>query len=243
MSWQVHLEIERSRPAAPARTDRFTIQLDPQRTVLDAIELVWAKHDPSLTFRHACHHASCGSCAVVANGVEVLPCVAELQQVTTNGGTLRIGPLKNFPVVSDLVVDMAPLFGRMTQVDMPIVGPTPPLAKQPAHEAGYQAFENCLECGMCLSACPVSATNPNYWGPAALAAAYRVYEHGDPATRNAILNMVDHEDGVWRCHVAYECSAICPSNVDPAGKIMALRQAITVRHIKQVFGLKVGAES
>lgn len=240
MSWHLNLEIERYRPGEAPRQTRYLIEIDPERTVLDAIELVWAKHDRTLTFRHACHHASCGSCAVVVNGVEVLPCITELRRITRDNGSLQVSPLKNFPVISDLVVDMEPLFERMQAVAMPIVGPTTPLPKQPLADEPYVAFENCIECGMCLSACPVVATNPNYMGPAALAAAYRQYETGDADTRRRILDLVDHEDGVWRCHVAYECSAICPSNVDPAGKIMALRNELTRRRIRQFFSLGGG---
>lgn len=240
MSWHLRLEIERYRPGETPRQTSYLVEIDPERTVLDAIELVWAKHDRTLTFRHACHHASCGSCAVVVNGVEVLPCITELRHISRDNATLHVGPLKNFPVISDLVVDMEPLFERMQAVAMPIVGPTDPLPKQPLADETYVAFENCIECGMCLSACPVVATNPNYMGPAALAAAYRQYETGDAATRRRILDLVDHEDGVWRCHVAYECSAICPSNVDPAGKIMALRNALTGRRIRQFFGMGGG---
>ena len=54
----------------------FEIATDPDRdTVLDLIERVWADLDRTLVFRHACHHASCGTCAVLVDGRERLPCV------------------------------------------------------------------------------------------------------------------------------------------------------------------------
>lgn len=239
MTWHITYKIDRFKPGEPPRTDTFKVEIEPHRTVLDGIEKIWAEQDRTLTFRHACHHASCGSCAVVVNGTEVLPCIVELRDVTDAGGTLHVQPLRNFPVVSDLVVDMAPLFERMQQVDMPIVGPTEPLPNQTVPEdiGGFTAFENCIECGMCLSACPVVATNPKYFGPAALAAAHQEFGHRDGDTRRRILDLVDTEDGIWRCHVAYECSAVCPSNVDPADKIMVLRRHATFRRVKSLFGL------
>ena len=239
MTWHITYKIDRFKPGKPPRTDTFEVEIEPHRTVLDGIEKIWAEQDRTLTYRHACHHASCGSCAVVVNGVEVLPCIVELRDVTDAGGTIHVGPLRNLPVVGDLVVDMAPLFERMQQVDMPIVGPTEPFPNQTVPEDidGFIAFENCIECGMCLSACPVVATNSRYFGPAALAAAHQEFGHRDGDARRRILDLVDTEDGIWRCHVAYECSAVCPSNVDPAGKIMMLRRRATVRKVKSLFGL------
>jgi len=46
----------------------------------------------------------------------------------------------------------------------------------------------------------------------------------------AVWEAIDHDDGLWRCHGAFECSAACPSEVDPAAAIMRLRR----------YGPKVG---
>ena len=54
----------------------FEVTTDPQRDmVLDLIERAWAEVDRTLVFRHACHHASCGTCAVLVDDRERLPCV------------------------------------------------------------------------------------------------------------------------------------------------------------------------
>ncbi|MBN1313620.1 MAG: succinate dehydrogenase/fumarate reductase iron-sulfur subunit [Anaerolineae bacterium] len=235
MMWTITLKIARYKPGEPARTDTFQVSIDPERTVLDSIEKIWAEQDRSLVFRHACHHASCGSCAMVVNGVEILPCIKLIKDVTKPGGTLIIEPLHNFPVISDLVVDMGPFFERMQIVKMPIVGPADPLPNQEPNE--YNRFDDCIECGMCLSACPVVATDSKYLGPAALAAAYQILSSGDGNLSAQAWEAVDGEHGLWRCHVAFECSAVCPSNVDPAGKIMALRRRMTVERIRHLLGL------
>src|SRR5690606_4066189 len=84
MTWKVTYRIDRYRPGEESRTDSFDIEIEPHRTILDGIEKVWALHDRTLAFRHACHHASCGSCAFVTNGVEVLTCIVEIQDVVEN---------------------------------------------------------------------------------------------------------------------------------------------------------------
>ena len=56
-------------------------------------------------FRHACHHASCGTCAIRVNGRERLPCITTLGEVWDGRSTLTIEPLRNVPVVADLAID------------------------------------------------------------------------------------------------------------------------------------------
>ncbi len=82
---------------------------------------------------------------------------------------------------------------------------------------------DCIECGLCISACPSALTSATYVGPAILAAAQHTYlQTGDAS----LLHGADSHEGLWGCHSAYECSAVCPSNVDPAWRIMDLRKKI-----------------
>jgi succinate dehydrogenase / fumarate reductase iron-sulfur subunit len=92
----------------------------------------------------------------------------------------------------------------------------------------YERFEDCIECGLCLSACPVAATDDTYVGPAALANAQRMLEEAE-VDREAILNWADDDSAAWRCHAAFECTEACPSNVRPAQRIMALRRELRHR--------------
>jgi succinate dehydrogenase / fumarate reductase iron-sulfur subunit len=55
---------------------------------------------------------------------------------------------------------------------------------------------------------------------------------------SALPDWVDGADGVWRCHSGFECSAVCPSNVDPAWRIMDLRRQIIFRRIRRIFGFE-----
>jgi succinate dehydrogenase/fumarate reductase iron-sulfur protein len=104
-------------------TQSFELEVDPDEYVLDGVERVWAFHDRSLVFRHACHHSTCGACGMRVNGVEKLTCITTIRSVTRNGGTLRVEPLRNFPVVSDLVVDMSIFYVRLDQARFPPGGP------------------------------------------------------------------------------------------------------------------------
>ena len=54
------------------RFDEFDVPVDPHTTVLDALRWIQLHRDPSLTLRHSCLHASCGTCGMQVDGREEL---------------------------------------------------------------------------------------------------------------------------------------------------------------------------
>jgi succinate dehydrogenase / fumarate reductase iron-sulfur subunit len=247
------LQIFRYKPGQTPHYDLFKIQVADTYQVLDAIEAVWALLDRSLTFRHACHHASCGSCAVRINGVEKLPCITPVRDAWDGHTPIRIDPLRNFPIVSDLVVEVSGFYQRMyasglvitrtaeSVLPLTVDGQSDRLPLKPVELAEglarYNRFENCIECGICISACPTMAADARYFGPAALAGIQRArQETHDPQESARLLALADGEHGVWRCHSAWECTEVCPQAVQPAEKIMALRNDLTKEKLKKIMG-------
>jgi succinate dehydrogenase / fumarate reductase iron-sulfur subunit len=168
------------------------------------------------------------------NGREQLGCVARL--VDEGSDVVVVDPLGSAPLIADLVVDMTPFAGHFAPAGMELVRDSEFIDQvlPPAGVDHFTRYEDCLECNICLSACPVANTNPDFIGPAGLAAAYRALATKKrPAAE--IFAHVDHDDGVWRCHSAMECSAICPSDVDPGHKIMALRRELISYKVKRFF--------
>ena len=246
----VTLQIFRYKPGKQSHYDTFTVQVADTAFVIDALDEACALYDHSLTFRHACHHSSCGSCALRINGVEKLPCITRVTDVWDGHNPVRLDPLRNFPIVSDLVVDVRGFFQRMSASGMTITGdaeavlpvtvdkPTPGVQAEsvtlPENLSRFNRFENCIECGICMSACPTMAADEKFFGPAGLAAIYRARQQtDDPAEAAHLLALANGEHGVWRCHSAFECVEACPQAVDPAGKIMALRQELISDRFKK----------
>jgi succinate dehydrogenase / fumarate reductase iron-sulfur subunit len=188
----------------------FHVEISEHDYVLDALEAAW-RQDISLMFRHSCHHASCGCCGIRIQGKEGLACITPAFGGGRRG-VLILEPLRNFPVVADLVVDMGALAQKLERVKAHFLT-----------EGGTdQRFASCIECGLCISACPISATNKNFLGPAVLA-----------ASRNSISlpevhRQVNARDGIWRCHSAFECTEVCPAGVDPAAAIIQLRKELLI---------------
>jgi succinate dehydrogenase / fumarate reductase iron-sulfur subunit len=166
------------------------------------------------------------------NGVEKLTCITTIRSVTHDRGTIHVDPLRNFPVIGDLVVDMGQFYVRMDQArfgqvaglnnaNLGYENDTPEGEEQ-------ERLVDCIECGCCISACPVALTTPAYLGPAVLAGIQHSYlQEENPK----LLDFADQADGVWRCHSAFECTAVCPSNVDPAWRIMDLRRKVVGNRI------------
>ncbi|PSQ45466.1 succinate dehydrogenase, partial [Halobacteriales archaeon SW_12_67_38] len=85
------------------RFDDFQIPFEGGMTVLDALMYARDHYDPSLTFRHSCRQAVCGSDALFINGSQRLGCQT---QVGDLDAPVRVEPLPHQEVEKDLVVDM-----------------------------------------------------------------------------------------------------------------------------------------
>ncbi len=219
----------------PPYFQTFSTEVDENTTVLVALTDIRREQDHTLSLRHSCHHASCGTCGMRINGREELACVVRVLDLGTS--TVVVEPIQNNPILTDLVVNMAPFYDRFNVTLMPLIRECEFLPEAEVAEGieDYTRYENCIECGLCVSACPVMGTDPEYLGPAALAAVHRVTVEPRGVDSQQLLDWVDSDNGCWRCHVAYECSEVCPSDVDPAGAIMALRRQLTRRRFR-IFG-------
>jgi succinate dehydrogenase / fumarate reductase iron-sulfur subunit len=236
--WRVTFRIFRKKGNDESYFEEFEMEVKPDEYLLEVIEKIWAFKDRSLTFAHACHHSTCGACGMRVNGKEKLTCITLIKDVVKEGGILTIEPLRNFPVISDLVVDMGKLYLNMESVGHnPVVSVVEEPYQEdiipgPGSEDDYIRLSDCIECGMCISACPIATTTSTYLGPAALAGA----QQASLNSGNGVVKLVDCADGVWRCHTAYECSEVCPSYVEPGSKIMQLRRKVIGARIKSILG-------
>ncbi len=202
----------------------FEVTVAEPASLLDALEAA-CRLDPSLGFRHSCHHASCGQCGVRVNGRERLACLTPAGDGSGRRRTIRVEPLRNLPVSHDLIVDLQPVRAAVEAVGLPLlrrVESQPGHIRQPRPSEDAR-FEDCIQCGLCVSACPIMGANASYLGPAALAAAGRVVEEPRGLEVARVLEQVDCRQGLWRCHAALECSRVCPTGVDAGRLILSMR--------------------
>src|SRR5207244_877549 len=83
------------------------LSLDPLRRVKDRL-------DGSLSFRWSCRMGVCGSCSMMVNGVPRLTCAAFLKDFLP--GPIRVEPLRYFPVLRDLVVEIGDFMHKLKRV-------------------------------------------------------------------------------------------------------------------------------
>ena len=221
--------------------DDFDVEARPGATLLDALLEIRRHQDPTLVVRHSCMHASCGTCGVLVNGRESLACDTKVATLK-RGKSIRVEPLAGQRLVADLATDMTDFYARFEPASMPQVRAAG-VPVGPAAPDGIQAFsrfENCIECGLCLSACPIARTKPDFIGPAALAAAARVVAEPRGVTLGPVLALASEPDSVWRCQSAMECSVVCPAAVDPARALMELRRHVAANGLKGLLGRALG---
>ncbi len=214
----------------------YQVEVAPATTVLDGLISIRRDQDPTLILRHSCYHASCGTCGMRVNDKEALACVTKVTDL--GSGTVKVDPIANQRLVADLVTDMVDFYDKFSAVDRPQIRDSEaiPAAAEPPGVESYNRFENCIECGLCISACPIVATDPRYLGPAGLASAKRALEEPRGGDTFSVLALADDPQAAWRCHLAFECSEACPSNVDPAGAIMFLRRRLASERLKSILG-------
>jgi succinate dehydrogenase / fumarate reductase iron-sulfur subunit len=212
--------------------DEHTIELEPHRSVLEAILQARDRFDGSIGIRCSCRQAICGSCGIRVNGEPALACHTHLDAAKRGApeGVIEVEPMGNMPVIKDLIVDMDAVHWKKVQRVTPWL-----IAKQPVPEREYLVPKEsmvditqsmaCIQCGACVSDCLAMEVDPGFIGPAALAKAYRFV--GDPRDDEQDIRLKDlAEDpqGIFDCTHCFKCVEACPKDVNPMGQIMRLRR-------------------
>jgi len=225
MADRITLEVTRYRPEQEAEptTQRYEAPLRKDWVVLDALNYIKDKVDGTLTFRWSCRMGVCGSCGMTVNGEPKLTCAAFLTDYAP--GPIRVEPLRNFPVVRDLVVEISDFMAKLSAVKPWIIRETDkPLTdgeyrQTPEQLEEYKQYSMCINCTLCYAACPVYGLDPGFVGPAAIALAQRYNLDSRDEGSAQRLDALSGHDGIWGCTFVGECTKVCPKHVDPAGAV------------------------
>ena len=226
---QVALKIWRFDAVAGERALReYEFDAPEEATLLDCLDIVKDTIDGSLAYRKSCRMMICGSCGMRMDGAAVLACRTQMRPIVEAGHVPVVSAMGNMPIVKDLVVDMAPFWGKIRAV-------------KPWLEPGYEEYPEgaefrysqeemnpihkeslCIMCGCCVSECNSMEADPDFLGPAALAKGMRFV--GDPRDQATVerLQAYSEEHGIWDCTRCYFCQERCPKGVDPRDAIAKL---------------------
>ena len=207
----------------------FDVPRQPSQTVLDVVTYIQRALDPTLAYRYACRVGMCGSCAMTVNDVPRWTCRTHVDRVL-KGDAFAVGPLKNLPVIRDLVTDMREFFDKWARAKgqfEPTGTKHDDFAKiRPQERTAVDAGIECIGCGVCYSACDVVAWNPDYLGPAALNRAWTLVKDERDAGRLERLRAVAGDAGCHSCHSHMSCTERCPKHLSPTAGIAGLKREI-----------------
>ena len=208
----------------PPRFQDFSLKIKPDMSVLDALEKIRLEQDNTLMYRHSCHHSSCGTCACKISGKERLTCITKISDLEEN--TITLTPLEGFKPIGDLVVDVTRFYKDYSEGWRYLRRSE--RIKSTHHTAGishFTRFENCIECGACISACLVTHNSNAFLGPAVLAAVNNELKKS-PQKSADLLSLAGIKRGEQMCERAVNCSRVCPTKVYPARHIADLRRLL-----------------
>jgi len=219
------------------RFDDFTVPYHRGMTVLDGLIYARDTYDSSLTFRHSCRQAVCGSDALFINGSQRLACKTQIQDLDT---PVRVEPLPHQDVVKDLVVDMQHFYDQMESVEPyfdPDDLPEGDLEEQhqtPENREKVKMATRCIWCGACMSSCNIAAGDNQYLGPAAINKAYQfaMDEREGALKKEDRLRILEQEHGVWRCQTQFSCTEVCPKDIPLTEHIQELKREAIKSNLK-----------
>jgi fumarate reductase iron-sulfur subunit len=238
MAETIALEVTRYCPDQETEptSQRFEVPFREDWVVLDALNYIKDKLDGSLSYRWSCRMGVCGSCGVMVDGEPKLTCATFLSHYMP--GPVRVEPLRYFPVVRDLVIEMTDFMVKLQGVQPWIVREEEkPLAageylQTPVELDTYKQFSMCINCMLCYAACPVYGLDPQFIGPAAIALAQRYNMDSRDQGARQRLDILSQHEGIWGCTFVGECSQVCPKSVDPAGAIQQYKLTATKEWFK-----------
>ncbi len=238
MADKITLQVARYRPERETEPtfQEYEVPCPPEWVVLDGLNYVKDHIDGTISHRWSCRMGICGSCGMTVNGEPKLTCATFLTEYAP--GPVRVEPLRNFPVIRDLVVEIGDFMRKLTSVKPWIIREEEkPLSEgeyrqTPDELDEFKQYSMCINCMLCYAACPVYALDQEFIGPAAIALAQRYNldsrDEGE-AERHEILSQ--HE-GIWGCTFVGDCTRVCPKNVDPAGAIQRYKLTTAVGRLK-----------
>jgi fumarate reductase (CoM/CoB) subunit B len=201
-----------------AELQRFDVPYQKAMRVLDALNWIAEHAATDLAYRWFCGSKMCGTCAVRMNGREVLACWEAIEPAMT------IEPLRNLPVIRDLVVDRAPFERKVASLEPWLERPAPyagfpePLSHKDIKNASKAL--DCIGCMSCYSACPVIGLGDltDFAGPAPLVQLGQTAL--DPRNDPAKVARALAQTGIFNCVSCYKCEEVCPASIPIVTRII-----------------------
>ncbi len=213
------VKILRIRPGeeSSAHYQEYTVEEKPRMSVLLLLDEIKETQDSTIYYEAVCRSSICGSCALWVNGQPKLACKTQIKDLPAK---ITLAPLPNFPLIKDLAVDKSQFFATLNQkLEAWIHNDEKFEDKENTmpDELATKLYdrERCIECGICVSACPAG----NFTDfKAATGCGHALRFTLDP--RNTDKKAVKHlirslasDEGLWGCDGVGACQKFCPKEL------------------------------
>ena len=236
---EVTFRVNRYDPAANGKgaPQGYTLDIEEEATVLDALMRIREEQDSTLAFRGTCRSGFCGDCTMRISRKNRIACcttVAEAQK----DNEITIEPIRLIDVAKDMMFDVETMVYSKYRAVEPWIETGESHSDQ-EHIMSNEAIRDlrkvmsCTMCWLCDEGCTTMVVDKNFVGPAALTKAYRVVADPRDTRTTERLHKLSETNGMWDCCHCYEATEHCPKGIDPTERIFALRNR----------AIKVGAGS
>ncbi|MCR4941784.1 MAG: succinate dehydrogenase/fumarate reductase iron-sulfur subunit [Campylobacter sp.] len=214
------------------------------KTLLSVLLYIKQNLDISLNFTASCRSAICGACAVRVNGHSYLACDTKMEPLLAeydNPDTIKISPLGNFRVISDLIVDWEPSIENLRKIHPAITAKSEFNIKEGCkqNQAEFDRIRkqwDCILCGSCASECSkLEADSSDYMQPFVFTHAYRAA--ADSRCADPMVHLKPSiSNGLWMCVHCNECADRCPKGINSHEDIANLRVMAMKKGLKDGSG-------
>jgi succinate dehydrogenase iron-sulfur subunit len=202
--------------ASDGRFAEHIVQVDPGMVVLDVIHRIQALQANDLAVRWNCKAGKCGSCSMEINGRPRLACMTRMNQFGADE-VITVQPLKTFPILKDLVTDVAWNYEQNRRI--------PPFRPRPRDADGQyrmmqqdvdrvQEFRKCIECFLCQDVCHVlrdQGVKREFVGPRFMIRLASLEMH--PLDVTDRIPAIRREFGSGMCNITRCCTEVCPEQI------------------------------
>ena len=191
----------------------YRIEVVDGMVVLDAILDIQARYAQDLGVRCNCTAGKCGSCTAEINGIPRLMCKTRINDLPA-GHPIKVGPLRAFPVIKDLVTDITWNYEVNKKIE-PFTPAEGTEWRMYQYEVDrIQEFRKCIECFSCQDVCHVIRTHDmkdKYFGPRFLVRLASLAMH--PLDSSSRLKFIKDNAGIGLCNVTHCCTDVCPEKI------------------------------
>lgn len=221
----------------------YVIEEKPRMTVLLLLDEIKETMDSSIYYEAVCRSSICGSCAIKINGQPKLACKTQIVSLPQE---IVLEPLDFFPLIKDLAVDKSGFFKELnekletwTHQNKGFDGREENMTDKLAAEL-YER-ERCIECGICVSACPAASYGDKFISASGSQKALRFFldpRNKDKLAIEKLSNILASDEGLWGCHGIGACENFCPKEIPLTRQLAESRRTILRLIIKDWFKKK-----